>query len=72
MSEQKFSELFLKELDDIEDRAQKAGLTITGVCRKAGVSRATPDRWRGEVPNTIAIMDKMKAVVVEAEEANNK
>lgn len=65
--ETKFSETFLATLNDLEKRAQAAGLTITAVCREAGVSRATPDRWRMQVPNTISLLDKMQAIVVKAE-----
>ncbi len=67
-----FSALFLETLDSIEDRAKKVGLTITHVCREAGVSRATPDRWRENVPNTIALLDKMLGVVQRAEEAQKQ
>lgn len=64
-----FSAQFLRDLDDIEERAKNVGLTITHVCREAGVSRATPDRWRENVPNTISLMDKMLSVVKRAEVA---
>lgn len=63
-----FSALFLKTLDNIEERAKAVGLTITHVCREAGVSRATPDRWRENVPNTVALLDKMLGVVQRAEQ----
>lgn len=62
-----FAEVFLRRISNIEARANKAGITITHVCRDSGIARATPDRWRKKVPNTIALIDKMEAVVAEAE-----
>lgn len=61
--EETFSEVFKKEIDAIELAALAAGTTLTAVCRDIGISRSTPDRWRREIPRTIAIIEKMRARV---------
>lgn len=63
-----FSSLFLERLDDIERRAQKIGLTITHVCRDSGVARATPDRWRANVPKSVKLMDDLEKAIIAAEQ----
>lgn len=55
-----FSTVFLKRVDDIERRALRAGTSLTAICKGIGISRATPDRWRREVPRTIEIVDEME------------
>ncbi len=71
-----FTEVFHHRINQIEARAQAAGITLTHVCRDSGIARATPDRWRKKVPLTVELIDKMEAVVVEAEQRqaapNNK
>ncbi|MBB3017615.1 hypothetical protein FHR70_000655 [Microvirga lupini] len=58
---------FLGKLDELENRAHAVGHTLTSICELSGVARATPDRWRKSTPNTIKLVDKLEAVVVEAE-----
>jgi transposase-like protein len=62
-----FSSVFLKRVDDIERRALRAGTSLTAICKAIGISRATPDRWRRQVPRTIAIVDEMENWVDEIE-----
>lgn len=64
-----FQQEFRARLDSIEARAKAVGLTITHVCRMSGIARATPDRWRQEAPLSVRLVDKMEAVVAEAEQA---
>lgn len=63
MPEKKFSDVFKERVDEMERRARAIGMSLTAVCRKAGISRATPDRWRHVTPHTIALLDKMEEVV---------
>lgn len=58
---------FIDRLNSIEERAHKVGKTMTHICRDSGVARATPDRWRASTPLTLQLIDKMEAVVAEAE-----
>lgn len=55
--------MFYAALDDVETQAQSRGMTITSVCRDLGIARATPDRWRAEVPKTIELLEKMQRYV---------
>lgn len=55
-----FSTVFLNRINDIERRALGLGSSLTAICKGIGISRATPDRWRHEVPRTIEIVDQME------------
>lgn len=70
MSERSFVETFQQKLDSIYQRAESAGMTITGLCKSAGISRATPDRWRRRPPHTITLIDRFEEEVRKVEEAN--
>jgi len=58
-----FGEVFLERIDRIEAEAKKVGLNLTAICREAGISRATPDRWRAKPPKTIEIIELMEKIV---------
>jgi hypothetical protein len=60
-----FVNTFHEALDQLEVDAKDVGLTLTSICRDTGVSRATPDRWRKKVPNTVKILSDMQKVVDE-------
>lgn len=63
MSTQNFEELFRKRLEKIETDAREVGLNLTSVCQQAGISRATPDRWKRSTPKTIEIVARMESIV---------
>lgn len=54
---------FKEAVSKLETDAKKVGLTITSICRETGVSRATPDRWKREVPTTVQLLARMQDVV---------
>ena len=58
-----FGEVFLARLDKIVEDANAAGINLTIVCARAGISRATPDRWRRELPKTIETLEAMEKVI---------
>lgn len=58
-----YEDEFKARVSKLERDAQAAGLNLTAVCREAGVSRATPDRWRKKTPKTIALVTAMEAIV---------
>lgn len=62
-----FSQVFRERIDQIERRALKVGTSLTGICRGIGISRATPDRWRRDIPRTIEIVDQMEGWLDKAE-----
>ncbi len=47
----------------MEDAAKAKGLNLTIVCKKLGISRATPDRWKRETPKTIELLQQMEEFV---------
>lgn len=67
-----FEEEFNRRLNDIIKRGEVHGLTLTHICREAGVARATPDRWRAKPPLSITLVDKMEAIVAAAEKKAGK
>lgn len=58
---------FLQRLDSVEARGKKLGLTMPQVTAGAGVARATPERWRRKVPQSVLLMDKLEAFLTSAE-----
>lgn len=68
MNDSSFYSAFLARLNNIEDRAQRVGITLTHICRDAGIARATPDRWRKNPPKSIKLMDDMERAVIAAEQ----
>lgn len=59
-----FEQEFFAALDKLEVDAKAVGLNLTAICKETGVSRATPSRWRREVPMTVQLLKQMQAVVV--------
>ena len=60
---EKFDDVFKKRIEKIEVDAKAVGLNFTSICQKAGISRATPDRWKRSTPKTIAIVSQMEQIV---------
>lgn len=58
---------FKRRLSEIIERGSACGLNISQLCREAGVSRATPDRWRTDVPLSVRLVDQLDAVVTRHE-----
>lgn len=48
-----FDDDFLARLSAIEDEAKLLGESWSSICRNNGISRATPQRWRKEIPHTV-------------------
>ncbi|WP_333855246.1 hypothetical protein [Leclercia sp.] len=62
-----FEAEFYRRVEDIKQRAKAAGTNITQLCRTAGVSRTTPERWEKRTPKSISIIDLMLAALVDVE-----
>lgn len=56
-------QVFKESLEDLKADAKAAGMSLTSVCREAGVARATPDRWAQNTPKTIRVLAKMQDTV---------
>lgn len=58
---------FVDEFQDrvrrIEEDGHALGLNFTHICLRAGISRATPDRWKRSTPKTIELIAKMESIV---------
>ena len=61
-----FEKDFFAALDKLEVDAKAVGLNLTSICKETGVSRATPGRWRREVPMTVQLLRQMQDVVIKA------
>lgn len=57
--------VFTDSLSDLKSDAKAAGLSLSAVCKQAGVARATPDRWALNPPKTIRTLAKMQDIVAE-------
>lgn len=62
-----FEAEFYRRVELIKERAKEAGTNITQLCRMAGVSRTTPERWEKRVPKSIGILDLMFEALKEVE-----
>jgi hypothetical protein len=60
-----FGEVFLERVNKIEEEAKKVGLNFTSICEIGGISRATPDRWRREMPKTIQLVEQMEQIIAD-------
>lgn len=65
LSNKSFDEVFRETLADLERDAKAAGSNMTEVCREAGISRTTPDRWKTSPPKTVALVAKLQQIVAE-------
>lgn len=67
-----FESEFYRRVELIKQRAKQAGTNITQLCKAAGVSRTTPERWEKRVPKSIGILDLMLEALIEAEKAKEE
>jgi len=58
-----FEDVFRQRVAKIESDARAVGLNFTSICKEAGISRATPDRWKRATPNTVSIVTRMEEIV---------
>ncbi|EAO3412108.1 hypothetical protein GNM83_19045 [Salmonella enterica] len=57
MTDSTLEKEFYRRVKQLNERAKAAGTNITELCRIAGVSRTTPERWNKRVPKSISIFD---------------
>lgn len=69
--ERTFTDEFNARIAQIEADAKSCGLNWTSICEEAGLSRATPDRWKRRAPKTIEIISKMQEVVAKHKAAKS-
>ena len=61
------SDDFRSAIADIETRAAALGENWTTLCRRAGISRSTPDRWKSKDPATIRAVTNIQNILSELE-----
>jgi hypothetical protein len=70
---QTFESTFQARLDALEKEAKKHGTHLTALCKAAGISRSTPDRWRRTPPpSTIAKLDDLAKALADHIAQNKK
>ncbi|ELN0682984.1 hypothetical protein RY654_003253 [Escherichia coli] len=52
-----FCEEFDDRIKNIVNRAEMCGVSVAELCRRAGISRSTPDRWLLRIPKSIVCVD---------------
>jgi len=50
-------------VQSLKTKAAAAGTNLTEVCRVAGISRQTVERWKDEEPKTLQIIRKLEATI---------
>lgn len=68
MSKKTFTDQFKERLSNIENEAKTLGINWTVICKEAGLSRATPDRWKKHTPKTVQIVDRMEQILARHKE----
>lgn len=68
------SDDFRTAIKNIEERAAALGENWTTLCKRARISRTTPDRWKKADPATIRAVSKVQRLLeeLEAEAANER
>lgn len=70
MKQENFDAVFQVSLERLLAEAKAVGLSVSALCRRAGASRTTPDRWRQQAPETIRLLAKMQTIVQEEKDKN--
>jgi len=50
-------------VQSLKTKAAAAGTNLTEVCRRAGVSRQTVEKWKDEEPKTLRILRQLEAQI---------
>ena len=58
-----FTDEFRKRIERIEADARSINMNLTSICKEAGISRATPDRWKKSTPKTVAIITQLEGII---------
>lgn len=72
MEDSTLEEEFNRRVKALNERAKSAGTNITELCRLAGVSRTTPERWTKRVPQSISIFDSIFLALVNIEKTREQ
>jgi len=54
----------------IKDRAKRANISLSQLCKDTGISRDTLEKWKKREPNTLVILEKLNTALSNAEEQN--
>ena len=60
----------MKTYTIIKDRAKRANISLSQLCKGIGISRDTLEKWKKREPNTLVILEKLNAALSNAEEQN--
>jgi len=63
-----FDKVFSEELDKIREEGRAIGMSMSEICSRSGVARASPDRWRSKPPKTIQLVADMQRAVADRKE----
>lgn len=63
MPKRTYVDEFKERVAKIESDAVAVGLNLTVICKEAGISRATPDRWRKKTPKTVLLIKKLEGII---------
>ncbi|MEL2244032.1 hypothetical protein PAS25_23995 [Leclercia adecarboxylata] len=72
MEESTLEDEFNRRVKQLSERAKAAGTNVSELCRIAGVSRTTPERWNKRVPKSITIFDSVFQALLDLERAKGE
>lgn len=72
MDESTLEEEFNRRVKQLSERAKAAGTNVSELCRIAGISRTTPERWNKRVPKSITIFDSVFQALLDLEKAKEE
>lgn len=72
MEESTLEDEFNRRVKQLSERAKAAGTNVSELCRIAGISRTTPERWNKRVPKSITIFDSIFQALLDLERAKEE
>jgi len=60
----------MKTYQKIKERADRAGLSIAELCRRAGIHKQTLDKWSRVEPTTLVYLQRLQDELGKQEDAN--
>lgn len=60
----------MKTYQKIKERADRAGISIRELCRRAGIHKQTLDKWSRTEPQTLVYLERINDELGKQEDAN--
>lgn len=54
--------------EQLRIEAVEAGISLTEICKRAGIQRQTVQKWKDKEPHTLVVLNKLRAEIKKAKE----